>query len=365
MRVALVYDRVTKWGGAERVLLALHDMFPQAPLYTSVYDKKNASWASVFDIRTSFLQKLPISYRHEFYPFLMPFAFESFSFDAYDLVISVTSEAAKGIVTKGKTKHICYCLTPTRYLWSGYGTYFSNAFFRFFSWPVVSYLRTWDTIAAQKPDAYIAISREVKARVKKYYNRESQVVYPPVLLDAGNTHKNFTVNSSGNFFLVVSRLVAYKRIDIAIEACNALGLPLKIIGIGSEEKKLKSIAGPTIEFLGALTDAELVGYYKACRALLFPGDEDFGLAMVEAQRFGKPVIAFRNGGAREIIHEGTTGLFFYPQTKEACMQAMLRFDARQFSHLLCRQNAERFSLQQFKKELTKKIKIIMKGDKKR
>ena len=148
MKTALVYDRVNKWGGAERVMLALHEMFPDAPLYTSVYDKKNAEWARVFKVRTSFLQNFPhIISNHEFYPYLMPLAFEQFDFDEYDLVISVTSEAAKGIITKPKTKHICYCLTPTRYLWSGYDDYFSNKLFRFFSYPAVVYLRKWDKIA--------------------------------------------------------------------------------------------------------------------------------------------------------------------------------------------------------------------------
>src|SRR3989338_8390229 len=190
MKVALVYDRVNKWGGAERVLLALHELFPDAPLYTSVYDRKKASWADVFDpsagsgqgIKTSFLQKIPFSTRHELFAALMPLAFESFSFDEYDLVISVTSEAAKGIITKPKTMHICYCLTPTRYLWSGYNDYFKNPYFRFISKPLVSYLRFWDKIAAQRPDAYIAISKEVQGRIKKYYGRESTVIYPSVTL---------------------------------------------------------------------------------------------------------------------------------------------------------------------------------------
>ena len=181
MKVALVYDRVNKWGGAERVLLAFHKLFPEATLYTSVYNPKNAPWAKAFAIKTSFLQSFPYaSSSHEFYPFLMPLAFENFSFDEYDLVISVTSEAAKGIMTKPKTMHICYCLTPTRYLWSGYSDYFDNSFFRFATKPVISYLRSWDMVASQRPDMYIAISKEVKERIKKYYGRESEVIYPPV-----------------------------------------------------------------------------------------------------------------------------------------------------------------------------------------
>ena len=180
MKVALVYDRLNKWGGAERVLLALHKLFPQAPLYTSVYDSQKASWAKVFDVRTSFLQNFPFAMYHELYAPLMPLVFESFNFDEFDLVISVTSEAAKGIITKPKTKHICYNLTPTRYLWSGYSEYFKNPIFRFLSLPVIVYLKFWDKIAAQRPDKYIAISKEVQSRISKYYGRESVVVYPPV-----------------------------------------------------------------------------------------------------------------------------------------------------------------------------------------
>src|ERR1035437_3756793 len=179
MKVALVYDRVNKWGGAERVLLALHKIFPEAPLFTSVYNAESAAWAKVFDVRTSFLQNFPkAKTAHELYAVLMPLAFESFNFDNFDLVISVTSEAAKGIITKPSTLHICYCLTPTRYLWSGYNDYFKSSIFKLISKPLVSYLRFWDKIAAKRPDEYIAISIEVKNRIKKYYKRDSEVVYP-------------------------------------------------------------------------------------------------------------------------------------------------------------------------------------------
>ncbi|MBI2430670.1 MAG: glycosyltransferase [Candidatus Levybacteria bacterium] len=350
MKVALVYDRVNKWGGAERVLLSLHEIFPQAPLYTSVYNPMKTPWANVFVLKTSFLQKFPYaSSVHELLPVFMPLAFESFSFDQYDLVISVTSEAAKGIITKPGTLHICYCLTPTRYLWSGYEEYFKNPVNRFFTQPAVSYLRKWDYIAAQRPDAYIAISKEVQKRIKKYYGRESEVVYPPVDLPSVKYQVSSIKGKEAGFFLVVSRLVPYKRIDIAIKACNRLQLPLKIIGTGSEEGRLKSIAGQTIEFLGNLTDSELVGYYKACRALIFPGLEDFGVVVAEAQKFGRPVIAFYGGGAREIVKEQKTGLFFYPQTTEALVSTLIMFEKKRFSSAICADNAERFSLALFKK----------------
>lgn len=191
MKVALVYDRINKWGGAERVLLKLHKIFPTAPLYTSVYNKETAAWAKVFDIKTSFLQYFPFAKtHHELYALLMPLAFESFSFEEYDLVISVTSEAAKGIISSGKTKHICYILTPTRYLWSGYKDYFKDLFVKTISYPFVWYLRTWDIIAASRVDNYVAISNEVQKRVKKFYDRESVVVYPPVTIKDFSIKKN-------------------------------------------------------------------------------------------------------------------------------------------------------------------------------
>ena len=367
MKVALVYDRVNKWGGAERVLLALHELFPEAPLFTSVYDPAGAPWAEKFTVKTSFLQQFPFAAKHhELIPFLMPIAFETFTFDDYDLVISVTSEAAKGILTKTKTKHICYCLTPTRYLWSGYDDYFGNGLFSFLTKPVVAYLRKWDKVAAQRPDALVAISKEVQSRIKKYYDRESQVVYPPVTLSSwrGNDLDRISKVSKkprdpiaalqdDSYFLVVSRLskfTKYKRIDLAIQACNELGLPLKIVGTGSWEPELKAMAGPTIEFLGNLTDEKLVAYYKSCTALIFPGTEDFGLTILEAQQFGKPVIAYRGGGAVETIVEGKTGMFFHPQQVSALKQVLATFDKKQFKASDCKKQSERFNRERFRKD---------------
>lgn len=368
MKVALVYDRVNKYGGAERVLLALHKIFPNASLYTSVYNQQTAGWARVFDVRTSFLQRFPISMaRHETYPFLMPVAFESFSFDGYDVVVSVTSEAAKGIITKPSTVHICYLLTPTRYLWSGYEHYFSNSLFRFLSKPVVSYLRVWDRVAAQRPDYYIAISQEVKKRIRTYYDRDSKVVYPPVEIPnsnppAGgqipNEHQKTKEKPDERYFLVVSRLVSYKRIDIAIEACNRLSLPLKIVGTGFEEKKLKKLAGPTVELLGFLTDDEIVGYYKGCRALVFPAKEDFGLTVIEAQLFGKPIIAYKAGGALETVIEGKTGVFFSPQTVDALAGVLAEFEDV-FEQDVIRKNAQKFTFDAFKKSFLMSVERIM------
>ncbi len=361
MKTALVYDRINKWGGAERVLLALHELFPDACLYTSVYDKKNAPWADKLNIKTSFLQNIPyVKSHHEFIPFLMPIAFEQFNFDEYDLVISVTSEAAKGIITKPHTRHICYCLTPTRYLWSGYDEYFKNPLFKYASSPIVSCLRSWDRVASSRPDTYIAISNEVKKRIKKYYNRESEVIYPPVLLgqdlespsrwQAERSEAMTPGRWKSPYFLVVSRLVPYKRIELAILACNALHLPLKIIGTGKEESNLKKIAGPTITFLGNVTDKELSNYYKNCQALIFPGIEDFGLTIIEAQKYGKPVIAYRAGGALETIEEEKTGLFFERHEKNSLINSLQKFDKYHFNSQDCKDQAANFNFKNFKKK---------------
>jgi len=354
MKIAFVYDRVNKWGGAERVLLALHEIWPEAPLFTSVYDEKRAPWAKIFPkIIPSFLQNFPLAKsNHEIYPLLMPIVFESLDFGGYDVVISVTSEAAKGIVTKPKTLHLCYCLTPTRYLWSGYGQYFDTKWRRFLGRFPVVYLRKWDKIAAARPDEYIAISRTVQDRIKNYYHRESKVIYPPVDLDEFKVQSSkfkVTVQSS-KFFLVVSRLVKYKKVDLAVEAFNKLGWNLKIMGTGREMGDLRKRAKSNIEFLGQLTDEELIGYYQNCQAVIYPQEEDFGIVPLEAQACGKPVVAYKSGGARETIIEGKTGEFFSPQTAEALMRVLLGLDVEKYGPADCRSQAEKFGKEIFKKE---------------
>lgn len=362
MRVALVYDRVNKWGGAERVLLALHQIFPQAPLYASVYEPNKAGWARVFpQVVPSFLQKLSFFRdKHEYLSPLMPLAFESFSFDEYDLVISVTSEAAKGIITKPGTFHICYCLTPTRYLWGDYDLYFSSKIAKTIARPLINYLRNWDKMASSRPDAIVSISKAVRDRVKRYYNRESEVIYPPVDIEKLKTQNSKLKNSSqkSKFFLIVSRLVPYKRVDIAIAAFNRLNWPLIIIGKGSQEKKLMKMAKKNIRFMDSLTDAQLAVYYKNCQALVVTQEEDFGIAIVEAQAFGKPVIAFNAGGASEIVVSGKTGLFFEQQSPDSLEKAIVSFQKMVFDPRDCIQNASLFSKQRFKKRFLALVKNI-------
>ena len=364
MKVALVYDRVNKWGGAERVLLALCKLFPEAPIFTSVYDPNNAVWAENIRIIPSFLQKIPYARsHHEILAPLMPVAFEGFDLSDFDVVISVTSEAAKGIITSPRTIHICICLTPTRYLWSGYLAYFGNFVTRFLYSPIISYLKMWDVVAAQRPDYFVAISENVRARIAKYYFRNSTVIYPPLTLRSVKTvdSSQLTVHSSkinkkdtSSYFLVVSRLskfTMYKRVDLAIKVANKLKIPLKIIGEGRDMEYFADTAGNTVEFIGRVTDEELSQYYNGARALIFPGEEDFGLVMVEAQAHGLPVIAYRSGGAVEIIIEGKTGIFFDRQSVNSLTNAIEEFAHRRFKKEACIKNSRRFSHKAFEKNI--------------
>lgn len=362
MRVALVYDRVNKWGGAERVLLAFHELFPEAPLYTAVYNPETAAWAEVFPkVIPSFLQNFPYATtRHDLYAPLMPIAFESFDFSDYDLVISVTSEAAKGVHTKPGTRHICYCLTPTRYLWSHYNEYFHTPLRQMVTAPLVKYLRHWDRAAAHRPDVMLGISKNVASRIKQYYGREVEVVYPPVekLKTKNEKRKTTTKNLKlSEYFLIVSRLVPYKRVDLVIEVFNQLKWPLVVVGTGSEYNSLrKQSKSKLIEFVGHVGDDELAEYYVGCKALIFPQEEDFGIVSVEAQSFGKPVIAYSAGGALETVIEGKTGLFFDAQTPESLKMALVKFGKMRFDNKELRKNAEKFSKEKFLEEFARLVK---------
>lgn len=357
MNVALVYDRINKWGGAERVLLALHAIWPDAPLYTAVYDPIRAGWADVFRVHPSFVQTIPFAKSsHESLAWLTPLAFESFDFDGYDVVISVTSAEAKNIVTKPGTIHICYCLTPTRYLWSGFDQYQSqpglgalshiaSLGLRFLG-PM---LRRWDLVASGRPDYYVAISNRVKKRIQTYYKRDViDVIYPPV--DTKKFHMASAV--SKDYFLTVSRLVSYKRLDIMIRAFNTLKLPLIIIGDGRQKTELMRMAHPNIRFISAhLTDSELIRYYQECRAFVFAADEDFGLAAAEAQACGKAVIAYSQSGVSEIVRNGVTGVLFNRQTAAAMAAAIRTFISGRFDPSACRAQAENISESVFRTKM--------------
>ena len=367
MKLAFVYDRINTWGGAERVLLALHEIWPEAPFYTSVYDKAHPPWASALDVHPSFLQYFPFAKtHHELYPWLTPLAFESFFFDAFDVVVSITSAEAKYIITKPKTLHICYCLTPTRYLWHEAKQYLenpgigvSNSLVKTMYSSLSPTLRRWDCIGSARPDSYIAISKRVEERIQTYYQRTSEaVIYPPV-----DTNK-FTVHSSQftgkellkDYFLVVSRLVSGKRIDLIIDAFNMLRLPLVIIGRGKMQRELVKRAKGNIRFISRyLTDEELLGYYGNCRALIHVADEDFGIAAVEVQSCGKPVIAYKRSGLSEVVQEGITGLFFSEQTSQAIVKTVQKFTSLTLLERDCRNNTKRFTKERFQKAMKQTV----------
>lgn len=361
MKIALVYDRVLKFGGAERILLALKELWPDSTLFTAFYDSRGAQWAKSFQVKESFLKIFPFMKNNQGLAlFLTPFAFESFTFDEYDLVISVTSQDAKCIITKPATCHICYCLTPTRYLWSGFEEYYRQPSAGLFN-PVVKLimkltlpaLRIWDYLSAKRPDTFLAISKTVKKRIFDYYGCISEVIYPPIDSDVFRIPE---YEPALDYYLIVSRLVPYKRIDYAINAFNRLKYPLKIIGSGIDENRLRGIADSNIEFIsGDLTDQKLCWYYQNCRSLIFPGDEDFGLTSLEAQACGRPVIALNKGGTTESVVDKLTGILYKDKTDTSLIEAIDKFNKHHFLPKVCRANALRFSRKEFKKLMRQKI----------
>jgi glycosyltransferase involved in cell wall biosynthesis len=350
-KVALVHDYLIDNGGAERVVEIFQEIFPQAPLYTSVYNPATTlnSFANR-DIRTSFLQKFkPTKRWYKWLLPLYPYAFESFDLGDYDLVLSSTTAFAKGVITSEQTCHFCYINTPTRFAWR-YQDYLSQENFqgakRLALEVVMPFLRGWDFNAAQRVDYFIAGSHNCRRRVEKFYRREATVIHSPI-----DTSRFAPVADRGDYFLVVSRLASYKRIDLAIQAALKLNKPLKIVGVGSDETRLKNMAGPTVEFLGRVNDQELGRLYARCQALILPGEEDFGLTPLEAMASGRPVIAFRGGGALETVIEGETGILFDLQTVDSLSEAMLNFRAEQFSPASLRSWAEEFDKEKFKQKL--------------
>lgn len=356
IKVALVYDRVNKWGGAERVLLALHEIFPKAPLFTMVYSKQKARWASVFPkVNTSFLGKLSwLQDKHELLGTFTPLASESLDLSEYDLVISVISESAKGIITGPKTKHICYMLTPTRYLWSGYEDYFKNPILRFFSLPVIKYLKWWDYVAARRPDEIISISNVVKKRVKKYYGLGSKVIFPPVNVKIPSKDSK-ELKKEKRYFLMVGRLVPYKRFDLAIKAFTKIKEPLYIVGTGYDNQRLQNLSSENIKFFGQVSEKKLQKLYMGAKAFIFPQEEDFGIVAVEAQSYGVPVIAYKAGGALDTVVDKETGIFFSKQEVDSLVDAIAQFNNTKFSQRKLLANAKKFSKERFKREFRKTI----------
>ncbi len=357
MKVALVHDYLNQMGGAERVVLAFHEIFPDAPLYTSIYDPQRVdSTFRTMDIRTSFMQKLPlVTKHHQPYLPLYPFAMERLDLRGYDLVLSSSSAFGKGVITRPNTLHICYCHTPMRWCWN-YEEYVEREHLGKVARGVLPFLMTglriWDQASAQRVDYFIANSPVVAERIQKYYQRDAAYIPPPV--EASRFPFDPTVQPE-DYFLVVGRLIPYKRIDLAIEACNRLQLPLVIIGSGRDEARLKQLAGPTIRFLGRLPDDEVIHYYTHCRAFLFPGEEDFGITPLEAQACGRPVIAYGAGGALASVLDGVTGVFFREQTVESLMEVLASFDQRRFDSTSIRNHALEFDMPRFRRRIVQFI----------
>ena len=354
LRVAIVHDYLAQAGGAERVIEAMHELWPDAPIYTSVYDSK-ATFACFadMDVRTSFLQKFHFARnakRHKMLLLLYPTAFEHFDMSGYDVVVSNTTSFAKGVVTGPETCHICYCHTPARFAWR-YHEYISQGNFSRLQKRVLPFmvhmLRSWDLQAAGRVDYFLSNSFNIARRVQKFYGRTSEVLYPPV--DTRRFH--IEPNPQADYFLVVSRLVSYKKVDLAVEACTRLNLPLKVAGSGPEVARLKALAGPTVEFLGRVPDGQVEKLFANCRAFLFPGEEDFGIAPLEAMASGRPVVAFRAGGAMETVVENKTGVFFDEPTAESLMDALHRLEDLPIHPERIRAHAEAFDVHAFQTRL--------------
>lgn len=354
LRVAIVHDWLVG-GGAERVVMALHEMYPDAPIYTAYCNDSSRKAFGDADIRTSYMQNAPFSYMRKFLPVLRQQWFGRLDLREYDLVISSSGSEAKGIkrLKKG-AKHICYCHSPTHYYWVRHTEYLRNPGFGKLLNPFaraglklfVGVNKRWDFKAASRPDVIIANSTCVQERIKKYYKRDSIVVHPPV--DTGR-FKLSTVKRRG--FVTAGRQTPYKRFDLAVSACTLANLPLKVIGSGPEHDKLKSIAGPTIEFLDKVSDAEMPGHFAGARAFIFPNEDDFGIVPVEAMATGTPVIAYKKGGALDYVEDGKTGLFFTHQGIQILAETLKQADKYPWKEFVISRQAQQFSSAEFKRKI--------------
>lgn len=402
MKVAIVCDWLTNQGGAERVVLELHKMFPEAPIYTSVFNRKGSGMAAFADadVRTSFIQHWPwAKTKHQLYPVLRRWAFQRFDFSGYDLVISSSGAEAKGINTRSARAdddqlstdkqlsnnyqqqlagsipnttydirntsdgplHINYCHSPTHYYWVRPDEYLQTdsmgwfgKLLRFGLRLLIKPMRRWDYLVAQRPDVMIANSSITKDRIKQFYDRESEVIFPPVDIE------RFTPPADPpkrHGFVVLGRQVHYKRFDLAVEACSRLGVLLRVIGDGPEHEKLRVLAGRSVEFYTDLNDEEVAEALWHAEALISPGVEDFGITAVEALASGTPVIAYRSGGAADIIQLGKTGEFFEEQTVDSLTAALQLFEPSRFNPATLTKAANKFSAQKFRQQIIELINI--------
>lgn len=357
MKVALIHDFLIKNGGAERVLELLHQIYPEAPIYTLLYDPigtKGVFSSSDYKIIQSKLAKYP-KFLKKRSKILLPFfpqAIEEFDLSEYDVVISNSNSFAHGVITKPKTVHICYCHSPIRYLWDWHAEYSNENNINFgllslYIRKLFSRLRVWDYYSSRRVDYWISNSRNVQKRVKKYYRADSDIIYP-----ASNLSTQSTPAKSKEYYLVLSRLSPYKKVDLAVEAFNNNGKELKIIGEGSDISRLKKISKNNIEYLGYLSNKEVEQYLKECKALIFPGEEDFGLTPIEAMSVGRPVIAFAKGGVAESVIENKTGVFFKKSDAVSLNKAINYFENNQnkFKPEYCQERAMEFSKERFSDE---------------
>jgi glycosyltransferase involved in cell wall biosynthesis len=356
MKVALVHDHLAQDGGAEQVLRVIARMFPEAPIYTLLAEP---GIAKIFPnhVETSIIQHLPGGLKHyQWYMPFMPMAVEFFDLSGYDVVLSDASAFAKGVITGIDTLHICYCHTPTRYVWDYTHQYIKelpyNKYLKKIISLVLNYIRIWDAQAANRVDFFIANSKTVQKRIKKYYKRDSIVIYPPV-----EVTKYSVRNAPGAYFLIGGRLAKYKKVDIVVEAFRELGLPLKVFGSGVDLPRLREIAqgAPHIQFLERVSEDEKIKLFENCKAFLNPQEEDFGITVVEAMAAGRPVIAYGKGGATETLEEGVSGVFFNEQSAAAIKEAVARFNTLSFNQNLIRSKAEQYSVENFKKNMTEAV----------
>jgi glycosyltransferase involved in cell wall biosynthesis len=354
MKIALVYDRINKFGGAERLLLSLHRLYPEAPVFTLVHEPKTSKWAEGIKVIPTFVNKIPfLRKKHEWLAPIAPLAFETHDLSEFEIIISLTSSDAKSVMTKPDQLHICYCLTPTRYFWSGEAQYRLDKKYKFLPDKVKDYFKRVDLATSGRPDEYLSISDEVKNRVKKYYNRVSRVIYPSIE-QKFYSDSPFSLDNR-DYYLIVSRLVPYKKVDLAISAFNKLKLPLIVIGSGGELQNLRKIAGPNIAFVGEVDDYRLIQYYAHAKAVIFPQEEDFGLVPIEAQASGTPVIAYAKGGALETVIHMETGYLFPEQTADSLIEAVKKFEKIVYSPDKCIHNASRFKPTSFAEQFSREV----------
>lgn len=358
LRVALVHDWLITLGGADRVLLALHDLFPHAPVHVSLYEPARLPEEfRTLDIRPSWLHHVPrAGEHHRWLVPVMPLVFRTMDLDGAEVVISSSHACAKGVRRPAGAVHICYCHTPMRFAWDLTSDYLRALppSLRPAARVVLLWLRWWDRASSGQVDHFVANSRFVAGRIRRHYDRDSTVIYPPV-----DTQYFTPSGRAEGFYLVVSRLVPYKRVDLAVEAFNRLNRPLVVVGDGPEAARLREIARPNVTFVGEVSDAALRGYYRQCSTLVFPGEEDFGLVPVEAQACGRPVIAFGRGGALESVVDGRTGTFFFEPTVDALVAAVRAFDPSAYDPDVMRAHAERFSRQRFLTEMGELVEKIL------